>query len=1168
MPEAAREALFQEDAAMKNMRWWLKIVGAAAVVLALVSPTVPAQETGASINGIVHDTTGATVNDATVVAINGATNAQITAQTQSGGEYTLLDLPPGTYTLTVTASGFRGYQQTGILLNLNQHATVDIVLELGNVQQQVTVNADVTGLDTASSELNAEVNGDSIRNLPLNTRESYSLLALVPGFTGSIGNDYNAVSYSIDGGDADYGDILVDGTPAGFPTVNGVQGVGVFPSVDAIGEFRLLSQNIPAEFGRTVDGIVNVVFKSGGNQFHGTGFEFIRTKNMDANDFFSNLHDTPLPNFHRDQFGGVLTGPIYRNKTFFLVSSELLLQNQFQSLTTTVPTLLQRQGDFSQTYGPNGNMIVIYDPYTTTYNAATGQYARTAYTGNKLTSKPSELSKVGFNVLNYYPLPNTTGNAITNANNYYAAGSTKTQSIAWDARVDHTLSDRQKIFGRYSNRYYDSDPGPLFPAAAVPAEGLINGEDFSRGITAGDTLSLTPRTIIDSRLGFARTLYNYLNNSLGFQDSTLGLPSNIDAAPGVTPLFPQMDPAGYDGLGNNGERHNSFMTYDLLSSVTLERGKHIFKIGFDGRMIRVNDNEASYGAGGYTFGANWTQGPNANAASAYAGNGLASMLIGLGTGYVIQDYKNVATQSYYFGEYVQDDWRITPKLTLNLGVRYDLESPRTERFNRMNWFDPNVASPLNTDIAGLTGGLQFVAVGSHSRHQYNVDWNNVGPRFGFAYAATPSTVVHGGLSQLYGQSTQQAAGTVGPYGWRVQTNWVDTLDNVTPYQCPATGTCLGGNLDNPFPQGFTTPPGPADGLWTGAGSLLEGVLRQDATPYSIQWGLDVQQKLPFQMTADVAYVANRGRQLIQSGEGGLDLDQLPVSDLSLGSALNTQVPNPFYGDSRVTGTLAAPTTSKEQLMTKYPQWLEMWPLRAQGGNSQYDALQVTLNKRLSSGLQLQASYAWAKNFWNGTTHQDTFNPMSDYAIASQDIHQRLVVSYIYQLPFGHGRAYGVHIPGWENAVLGGWQTNGITTFQGGNPLAVSGSNTLSSFDFQTLRANTNFQNPSLSGPVKNRYNKYFNTADFSQPPAFTLGAGPAYYNHLRGPGLDNTDFSLFKVFSPVEKLKAEFRAEAFNIFNHPEFSNPNTSVTSTSFGQITSQANSPRQLQFGLKLEF
>jgi hypothetical protein len=239
-----------------------------------------------------------------------------------------------------------------------------------------------------------------------------------------------------------------------------------------------------------------------------------------------------------------------------------------------------------------------------------------------------------------------------------------------------------------------------------------------------------------------------------------------------------------------------------------------------------------------------------------------------------------------------------------------------------------------------------------------------------------------------------------------------------------------------------------------------------------------------------------------------------------------------------------------------------------GGDSAYDGLQLTLNKRLASGVQIQGSYVWAKVFDNNTTHQDTFNPMEDYAISSIDIHQRFVVSYIYQLPLGRGRPLGGNMPKWEDTVIGGWQINGITTLQGGQPLKVSGSNTLSTFNFQYLLANTNFQNPSYSGAVKNRLTKYFNTADFSQPAAFTLGVGPAYNNHLRSPGLDSTDFSLFKEFHIVERLQAQFRAEAFNVFNHPQFSSPNTTVTSSSFGQITGQANSPRQVQFGLKLLF
>jgi hypothetical protein len=819
-----------------------------------------------------------------------------------------------------------------------------------------------------------------------------------------------------------------------------------------------------------------------------------------------------------------------------------------------VPTVAQRQGDFSQTFGANGKLITIYNPYSTRKNPDGTGYIRDAFANNVI---PANLmSKVAANAIAYYPLPNVTGNPVTNVNNYFANGSTVTQTTAWDVRVDHVLTSKQKIFGRYSNRYYSSAPNALFPKADAVAEGLINGEDYARGFTFGHTLTLNEKTLLDTRLGFSRTLYNYLNTSLGFQAATLGLPGTLDAA-GGTPTFPVFSPSGYTGLGNNGNRHNAFMTYSLLSSLTVLRGPHTFKFGFDGRMIRVNDHESADASGNFSFGTNFTQGPDPNTASANTGNGIASLLLGTGTGDLIQAYKNDASQSYYFAEYLQDDWRLNHKLTVNLGVRYDLDTPRTERYNRMNYFNPSAPSPLATVAPGLTGGLVFVGTDGRSRHQYNMDTNNLAPRAGFSYAVTPATVIHGGAAIVYGPSAQAAAGTVGPYGFRVQNTWVSSLDGITPYN----------SLDNPFPSGFQPPPGASAGLLTGVGGQIEGAIRNTPTPYSIQWDLDVQRTLARDMTLEVTYVGNRGHKQQQSREGGIDFDQLPVSDLALGSHLNDSVANPFYG-SITTGSLAAATTSRGQLLKQYPQFSSVLPLFLAGGNTQYDALQARLTKRFNQGLQIQASYVYAKNFDNGTTHQDSFNPMADFAVSSQDIHQRFVASYLYQLPFGRGHHFGASMSRWEDLAVGGWQVNGITTIQSGTPLQISASNSLSGFDFQTLYANTNFQNASLSGDIHKRLKKYFNTADFSQPAAFTLGNGPAYYDNLRAPGLDSTDLSLFKEFAAVERLKVEFRAEMFNAFNHVQFGSPDTGVTDAAFGQITSQANSPRQVQFGLKLLF
>ena len=1141
-----------------RLKWFCHAV---MILLLVLCRTSFAQTIGASLLGTVHDSAGATVGKATVTATNIATNARTVTTSNEKGEYKLLDLVPGIYSLHVEAEGFRGYDQKGIRLDLDQNATQDVTLEVGQVSQIVVINADVSSLDTVSSQVSDEVNGKQLRDLPLNTRNPYALLELIPSYSGTTGDDYNSNSFSISGGRQGYHDTLVDGTPAGFPTVNGNSGIGVFPSIDAIGEFHVLAQNFPAEYGRTLDGIVNVIFKSGTNQFHGSLFEFIRNSALDSNGYFSNLHNQPLPLFHRNQFGGELSGPILKDRTFFMVSTELLRANQFTEITNTVPTDAERMGDFSQSH------VTIYNPFTTTCAVAgqnpCQQYVRQPFQGNVITNAQlapygASISQVALNALKFYPEPNVPGAPV---NNFFANGGSPTATTAWDVRVDHTINDKQKLFVRYSNRVYQSDPDPLWPGQTSVAEGLIDGDDYSRGVTAAYTLFPKSNMIFDARLGFARTLYDYQNISLGFNENTqLGLPADINQFSG-TPLFPVFSPQAYTGLGNNGYRHNAFMTYSLLSSLTWTHGQHTFKFGFDGRMLRVNDHETADSSGNFSFGTNWTQQPNVAASG--VGDGVATMLLGLGTGDMIQDYKDVATQSYYFAGYFQDDWHILSKLTLNLGLRYDIDVPRTERFNRMNYFDPNVASPLAANVTGLQGGLVFVGVDGNSRHQYHIDANNLAPRFGFSWEARKSTVVHGGAAIVYGPSAQAAAGTVGPYGWRVQNNWISSVDNDGIH--PNTGSLL----DNPFPQGFTNPPGSADGLLTGIGGQIEGVLQNTPTPYVEQYNLDVQQELPYQMTFDIAYVGDRGRKQQQSREGGIDFDQVPANEiLAEGAQLESQVPNPYFGAITTGGAVNGATTTVAQLLKRYSQFTSMLPLFISGGNNQYDALQVRVSKRFAQGLQLEGSYVWGKNYDNGTTHQDSFNPMRDYAVTSYDVRQRFILSYIYNLPFGRGREFGSNFNRVENAILGGWQFNGITTLQGGNPLQISASNSLSTFNVQTLYADTNGRNATLHGGIHNRLNKYFNTANFSQPLPYHLGNGPAYYDNLRGPGLASTDLSFFKEFKTVERLNVQFRAEAFNAFNHVQFSNPDTTVTDPGFGTITGQNNSPRQIQFGLKLLF
>ena len=1068
----------------------------------------------------------------------------------------MLNLPATGYQLAVDAPGFAHYVQKGIALDVDQKARIDVLLQVGSSSNTIEVAADANTIDTADVTVSDVVTGSEIRNLPLNSRNPYSLIALTPGFAGSVGNNYNSVSYSINGSRQGYTDVLVDGIPGGFPTVNGNSGVGVFPSVDAINQFRVLGQNYPAEFGRSLGGILNTAFKSGTNRYHGTLFEFARNSALDANDYFSKLNNKPLPAFQRNQFGGVLNGPILHDKLFFLVSAELLRSSQAITTTATVPTLLQRQGDFSQTRTATGALVTIYNPFSTRPNPSGTGYIRDAFAGNTI---PAPFrSKVGQSLMSYYPAPNLVGDPNTQANNFFATSTEDNRIDSWDVRVDYALPKGQTLFGRYSDRFYDDTPQPFFQGQQGIAENRIEQRNWMRNFVLGYTVAPKPSLLYDVRLGFSRALYDYLNAGLGFHVDQLGLPSSLVNGGGL-PIFPVVSATSYVQLGNGDNRHNAFMTYSLAQSLTWIKGNHSIKAGVDARLIRVNDRETRDTSGNFAFTTAFTQGPSPNTASVTAGNAMASLLLGTGSsGDLIQNFKDAATQSYYYGAYLQDDWRATPKLTLSLGLRYDVDSPRTERYNRMNYFDPNPASPLATasGISSLHGGLVFVGVNGVDRHQFYYDADNLAPRFGVAYSINDKTVIHSGFALVYGPSPQAAAGTIGPYGFRVQNTWVTSLDGITPYN----------TLDNPFPGGFAPVPGAAQGLATGAGGVIEGFLRRTVSPYAEQYLLNIDRELPGKAHLEIGYVGNHGVQLQQSREGGIDFDQLPTSNLSLGSHLNDLVTNPFYG-SGIGGVLAARTVGRAQLLRPYPQFSSVLPLFLPGGQTKYDSLQAKVEKRTSFGLEVNASYVFSKTFDTNTVHQDSYNPSADYAVASQYTPHRFVGGYTYQFPVGIGRHFGSTMPRALDAAIGGWQVNGITTVQSGNPLQVTASN-VAGISTQIEYANYNGQNPTLSGDIHQRLNRYFDTSTYSQPAAFTLGNGPAYNSRLLSPRLVTTDFSLFKEFHPFRETAIQLRGEAFNAFNHVQFGSPNTSVNSTSFGRITTQANGPRQLQFGAKLLF
>ncbi|MBM3724873.1 MAG: hypothetical protein FJW40_05565 [Acidobacteria bacterium] len=1104
------------------------------------------------ILGTVTDASGGAVAGAQVKAVDASTNHTQTATTNETGNYFLNEVPRGEYSVEVSSTGFKQFLRRGIQLNVGQQARVDVRLEVGSVTESVEVVADASLLETVDSVLGKVVDNKRITELPLNTRNVFSLLFLTPGVTGSVSNTYST-GYGINGARNSMLDILVDGVSTAHPTVNGFSGNSTFPPVEAIAEFKVMGANYQAEFGRSNGGIVNVVYKSGSNNLHGSLFEFLRNSKLDANDFFNNRQGFRLGSFKRNQFGAMVNGPIQRNKTFFLGSYEGLRERALSNTLTSVPTAAQRAGDFSQTRAANGQQVNIFNPFTT--RAQGTGFVRDPFPGNRVPD--TMFDTVARSAMRFYPQPNTVTNAVTNLNNFFNTGARGYDQDQIDGRIDHNISDRQRLFGRFSWRENLDSPAQFFPDDLTIAEGRVEQGVRQPSMSVDYTNTLSPEMVLTVRAGVSRSVFNFDNQGLGFKPSALGLPAAVDSVVDRQ-MFPRVGASGFVNLGGSDHRFSTFNTFTLLSNVSKIHGNHTVKFGWEGRLIRANVWEAR-SAGTFNFSAGFTQGPNPNAASATAGNSVASLLLGTGTtgNVLIRNWKNVAAQSFYHGLYVQDDWRITKKLTLNFGLRYDLDLPRTERYNRFNWFDPNVRSPLAGRVAGLPnlqGGLFFVGVDGNPRTQFHKDLNNFAPRLGFAYQADSKTVIRAAYGHFIGPSRQGAQGTVGPFGFRVEYPWVTTIDGITPFN----------RLSNPYPEGFRGVPGSSDGLLTQAGANLQAFLQDSQSPWNMMWNFTIQRELPGEVLLETAYVGNRGLYLSRSGEGGMELNQLRPEHMALGSALNQQVPNPFFGVVN-NGIHLSRTTSRGQLLRPYPQFTDVQPLYDAGASSNYHSLQTTFKRRFKQGFLFEGSYTWAKLLDDGDSHQNTYDVAASRSLASQDIAHRFVTSILYDLPVGPGRPLDTGNSRLARFALAGWQVNGIVTYQSGTPLSLGASNTAGLFGARTNPNNAG-RSGKKTGRVQERLNAYFDPSPYSQPAPFTFGNMSRFAPDLRSDRVRNWDISLFKEFAVREKITTQFRAEFFNALNRVQFSNPNTSVTSNQVGVITGQANSPRQIQFGLKV--
>lgn len=1153
----------------------------------LVSASHPlwAQNASGSIVGIVRDNTGNVVAGATITLMNTATNQSVTAVSNNLGYYSFPLVQPAVYRITVQAQGFKEYIQEGVQLNVAMTLTANATLDLGQVTESVTVTGEPPLLETQTSSLGQVIENKSVDELPLNGRNAYGFAALVPGVVAPYGfsqaafDEYNDQFISINGSRPNQNLFLLDG---GMNSEPAFTGPGYFPTVDLVQEYKVQTNNLGAEYSNTGGGIINVITKSGSNEFHGSAWEFFRTTGLTANDFFSNRAGLARAKFQFNQFGATMGGPIRKNKTFFFFSYEGLRWIQSGSAVGTLPTAAQRTGDFSHTFNSQGQVIPIYDPFSTKPDPShPGQYLRTQYPGNMIPS--GDINPVAKNLLAYLPLPNQPGTPITGTNNYYTNYSSPIHENSFSLRIDHAIRDTQKIFGRYSiNDTTQTRPNLYGTSPNFLISNPTAGNDFLRQqqATIDYTNAFNPNVILDLNSSYIRYFIGRNIPGIGVNPTVVGLPSYFDTlASQYTPCFPNVGISGLGlnlSLGNIGGGLIGGGCYTLgdvypdlheYGSVTIVHGAHTLKAGADFGIAWLGTPRYIPAGPSFGFGPNFTQGPNA-ITSTSSGLGLASFLAGTGSGSTSSGGPNQYLSSKYWGLYFQDDWRVNSQLTVNLGLRYDYSAPWVERFNRFTDWNATAVSPLQVAGLGtLHGGLEFPGVNGVPRSEFDPFRKEWGPRFGFAFAPNSRLTVRGGYGLFF--APLGGAGfnglSVPNTGYVASTNWIGTLDGVTPLN----------TLSNPFPQGFVLPTGSSLGLSTQLGQSVTGMVRNRPISYAQQWNFDIQTSLTSSLLLDVAYAGGHGVHLY----GDYNPDQVPDQYLALGDGLNDQVANPFYGKI-TTGGLSAPTVSRSQLLTPYPQFTGVVLGNSSFfGASAYHALQVKVSRRFASGFSLLASYTFSKLMDNipasetgfpggsfgGTGIQDWDNLRAEWAVASFDTPQYFAFNGIYELPFGQGKRFLNHNK-LANYVVGGWQLNGITSLISGTPQEIFTANNTLFNHGGSQRANWNGKNPSIGGKIANHLNQYFDVSDFSQPAPFTYGNSPRMLSNLRSPGFISTDLSGIKKVPIYDRLQGEFRAEAFNLFNHPTFGPPDTTLGDGSTGIINSQVNLPRQIQLALKL--
>ena len=1129
---------------------------------------VHAQEYRASINGTVTDPSSAPIPGATVTVTNLERNVSFSSETSVEGTYVVSFLQPGHYRVEAQLPGFKRYVRSGIELRVNDKLRVDIQLELGEVSDTVTVSGQAQALDVDTASRGTIISNKELFNVPTSGRNPFQLAWLSPGVIKQGTWRYlrpldiaGSSGMSINGGRPQENEVLVDGVTGVRPG----RAISLVPTVDATQEFKVQTNTYDAQYGRSGGGVINISLRSGTNDYHGNAFFDEQQRIFNANTFELNRGTQIDPKtgkaarapYKIHTFGFQGDGPVRipglfngRDKLFYMVSYEAIRQHTADPGIVTFPVAEIRNGDFTSLLNSAGQPVIIYDPLTTRLDSSTGRFVRDPFPNNVIPRSRWDPIAARIVDAQYYPFPNSPGDGPHHANNYVYPSRWVQHFDSYIGRMDWAVNPRNNVYVRYGHNILHEHRGTIWGTNAAEPSG---NQPLVRGDTSGAadwTYTMNPRTIVNARIGALKWHNRSGTFGKNFDPRLLGFPESLVAQYNRPYHFPQMNLDGYQAFGaGSAESLSPDYTYSTQGNLTRTWHKHTMKTGFEFRLYRWFNVNPGTTSGSFSFTRSMTA-RDPSTSDATSGNGYASFLLGFPSSGFVSKNDTFAWQNTYYVAYFQDDWKVSNRLTLNLGLRWDFEAPATERFNRQTrGFAFGQPAPIQAPGLNLTGGLLYAGSSGEARYSFNTDRNNWQPRAGLAYKLTEKTVLRGGYGLYY--LGQQATG--GTDGYAQSTPLIPSTEFGKP----------GGTLSNPFPATLLAPIGNTLGTSTNLGlGVSFNYLGRDL-PYAHTYSVDIERQLPWDLLADVAYVGNQTRHL---PIGGIQLNALPVSELGKpDSYYAEQISNPMAGLLSNNASLNGARIQRRFLLVPFPQYSSVALNSVPIGRSSYHGMQAKVTKRFSRGSSVLLSYTVSKtieaiNLLNAQDFNlaDPESSRLERRLAAQlDTPQRFAMAGFWSVPVGKGERWLSTLPGWADRFLGGWQLNWFTEIFSGYPVEhPNGPKTVE-------------RSAALPGSERTLL-RWFDNSIFKAQTPNTLRDFPTIFPDVRYPTRYDVSFAVHKNFVVTERFRLQYRAEMINAFNHPWFVGLATqSPTAPNLGQLNlTQQNLPRIIHMQMKIVF